>query len=296
MNTEQCFLIGARGQVGTALQATASGRPVRPLTSADVDVRDPDSVRRALADLRAGDVVVNAAAHTRVDAAQDDAAAAYAVNADGPGNLAAVTAAAGARLIHLSTDYVFARPVMGEDGRPRPFEPADVDGEPATVYGASKLAGERAVRRADPTAIVVRTAWVFAGDGGGDFVSTMLRLERERDTVRVVDDQIGSPTYAVDLARGLWELADRRGEPGLSGGAVLHAVNAGSATWRDLAAAVFAEVGARPERVEPCTTAEFPRPAPRPRYSVLSPASWAAAGLTPLRDWREALHDAVTAR
>jgi dTDP-4-dehydrorhamnose reductase len=184
-------------------------------------------------------------------------------------------------LIHVSTDYVFAGDASV------PYEP-DAPTAPRTAYGRTKLAGERAVLEADPSAVVVRTAWVYTGVGT-DFVATMPRLQRERDTVDVVDDQIGSPTFAGDLAAALLELA---GRPDVPGG-VLHATNAGQASWFELARSVFSGVGADPARVRPCSSAQFPRPAPRPAYSVLSPVSWAAAGLTPLRPWPAALEAAL---
>lgn len=297
MGSNRVYIVGASGQVGSALASTRGGREAVMLTSSDVDVRDERSVRDAFGGLARGDVVINTAAYTAVDAAETDREAAHAVNALGPAHLAAVTGASGARLIHLSTDYVFARDDAGSGDAPRPFEPGDVSGEPPTVYGATKLAGERAAREADPRTIVVRTAWVFTGGSAdSDFVATMARLEAERDTLRVVDDQVGSPTYARDLAAGLWELAERCDGPNLRDGATLHATNAGTASWCDLARAVFVELGADPARVQACTTAEFPRPAPRPAYSVLSGASWAAAGLTPLRKWTLALHDAIAVR
>ncbi len=273
-------MTGARGQLGSRLVQGAqdAGVDVDGVGSADLDITDADAVADRV---RPGTVVINCAAYTAVDAAESEVAAATAVNEDGPRNLARACARAGAHLIHVSTDYVFA----GDADAPYA---ADAPTGPRTVYGRTKLAGERAVHDALPTAQIVRTAWVYSG-GGTDFVATMLRLERERDTVQVVDDQIGSPTYAADLAAGLLELA-RTGGRGVT---TLHATNAGAATWFDLARAVFAGVGADPERVRPCTSAEFVRPAPRPAYSVLSPRSWADAGLTPLRDWRDALADAL---
>lgn len=297
MSDRRFYVIGAGGQLGRALLDTAGDRAVKALTSADVDLTDEPSVWSALADLRSGDVIVNAAAYTAVDAAESDVRAAFAVNADGPRSLAVVAKEVGARLIHVSTDYVFAEPVREASGAPRPFEPTDPTGSPATVYGASKLAGELSVRDADSSSVVVRTSWVFTGRRDDtDFVATMARLEAERPTLRVVDDQVGSPTYAHDLALGLWEIADAIERPCLREGAVLHASNDGSATWNELARTVFVELGADPARVEPCATDEFPRPAPRPRYSVLSGRSWVQAGLTPLRSWRDAVHAAMTAR
>ncbi|MBF6466314.1 dTDP-4-dehydrorhamnose reductase [Nocardia beijingensis] len=269
---------GAHGQVGRELRRLAPAAD--GYGRADLDITDPVAVRAVLAP---GDVVLNCAAYTAVDRAETEAEAAYAGNATGPAVLAEVCADLGARLIHLSTDYVFA------GTQDRPYDTADVTG-PTSVYGASKLAGEEAVLSSCPDAHVVRTAWVYSGRGG-DFVATMLRLEGERDTVDVVDDEVGSPTYAADLAAALLELAGRPDAP-----RVLHATNAGRASRFELARAVFAGVGADPERVRPCDSSRFPRPARRPSYSVLSPRAWNEAGLTPLRDWRTALGDALARR
>lgn len=280
------LVTGARGQLGSAVaeQARAAGHSVTVVGSAELDVTDADAVEDAVATLHGGAraVVINCAAHTAVDAAETDVAAAAAVNEDGPANLAAACARHGVQLVHVSTDYVFAGDATV------PYEPGDATA-PRSVYGRTKLAGERAVLAALPGAHVVRTAWVY-GRHGSNFVSTMVRLEREHATVRVVDDQRGSPTWTADLAAGLVELAGRADLPG----GVLHATNSGSTTWYEFARAVFTEVGADPGRVQPCGTAEFPRPAPRPQYSVLSGAAWTAAGLTPLRPWREALHQAMS--
>ncbi|MFT4200029.1 dTDP-4-dehydrorhamnose reductase [Gordonia sp. (in: high G+C Gram-positive bacteria)] len=282
---------GATGQLGSVLRATApSTAGFVGLSSAELDVADGSAVQRWAAEsLAPGDVIVNCAAYTRVDDAETDAAAAAAVNTDGPAHLAAASAARRARLVHLSTDYVFDGPVApAASTRTAPYEPDDVGSEPPSVYGRTKLAGERAARAADPTATIVRTAWVYRG-GAGDFVGTMRRLAAERDRITVVDDQLGSPTYVGDLARGLWELITADA----GRGAVLHATNGGQTTWCGLAKAVFEADGLDPDRVVPCTTADFPRPAPRPAYSVLSPLSWSAAGLRPLPDWRDALTRAL---
>ncbi|MEZ5212738.1 dTDP-4-dehydrorhamnose reductase [Gordonia sp. (in: high G+C Gram-positive bacteria)] len=297
MSSRTVHLIGAAGQLGTALRGTApAGAVVRPYTSDDIDLVRRLSVREALAGLRPGDLVLNAAAYTAVDDAETDWDLAFRVNGTGPALLAEATADAGARLVHVSTDYVFA----AEPGRTAPLEPGDLDPavEPESVYGASKLAGERAARAADPSTTVVRTAWVYTGGPESpDFVGTMRRLEAARPEISVVDDQRGSPTYVMDLARGLWELIGRIDGPGDgTAGADLHAVGAGEATWCQLARAVFAGLGADPGRVHACTTAEYPRPAPRPAFSVLSGRSWTDAGLTPLRDWRSALAAALENR
>lgn len=271
---------GGRGQLGTdlAAQARSAGHDVTDPGSRELDVTDPEAVDAAVA---GADVVVNCAAHTAVDAAESEPEAAAAVNETAPRLLAQACARHGVRLVHVSTDYVF--PGDAEV----PYEPGDPTG-PRSVYGRTKLAGERAVLAALPSAHVVRTAWVY-GATGANFVRTMATLETQRETVAVVDDQEGSPTWTGDLAAGLLELAARDDLPG----GVLHATNAGSTTWCGFARAVFAEIDADPARVHPCTTADFPRPAPRPAYSVLSGKAWAAAGLTPLRPWRDALHRAV---
>jgi dTDP-4-dehydrorhamnose reductase len=287
VDTVPCRLlvVGARGQLGTDLLAAAqaAGIPVLGVGSRELDITDQQSVQRTLGYVAAGAaaagqraVVINAAAYTAVDDAETDRDAAFAVNADGPGNLAIAAERLGLGLIHLSTDYVF--PGDGTE----PYRPTDPTG-PRSVYGASKLAGELRVRQACPDALVVRTAWVW-GSTGGNFVKTIARLAATRPTLSVVDDQRGTPSYTVDLAAGLLDLAGSD-----TPGGVLHLTNAGETTWFGFARAILEELGEDPERVRPTTTAEFPRPAPRPAYSVLSGEEWAAAGLAPLRPWRDAL-------
>lgn len=293
------LVTGAGGQLGADLLALA--RPAadiafaRGMTSTELDLTDPFAVRDVVAGwarvVRSDDpahqlVVVNAAAYTAVDAAESDEVQAYAVNAAGPALLAAACGRAGAGLIQVSTDYVFAGDAGRDGAGGGPAQPYEVDSPtgPTGAYGRTKLAGEEAVRAVLPDASwVVRTAWLYGGTGS-NFVKTMAALEATRDTVSVVDDQRGSPTWSRDLAQGLLELARRQPPAG-----ILHATNSGAATWRDLAAAVFVELGADPGRVLATTSAAYPRPAPRPAYSVLSGAAWAQAGLTPLRDWRAAL-------
>jgi len=279
------LVTGAKGQLGRDVveQARGLGHRVTAVGSAELDISEAKAVDAAVAAMAGGirAVVINCAAHTAVDAAETEPEAAAAVNAAGPAHLAAACVRHGVHLVHVSTDYVFAGDAAA------PYEPGDATG-PRSVYGRTKLEGERAVLAALPSAHVVRTAWVY-GAHGTNFVSTMLRLERERDTVRVVDDQQGSPTWTGDLATGLLELAAR---DDVDGG-VLHATNSGATTWYGLARAVFNAAGADPARVQPCRTEEFPRPAPRPAYSVLSNAAWIAAGLTPLRPWRAALEHAI---
>ncbi len=279
------LVTGARGQLGSELVGLAAqaGLDVRGSGSGELDITDPAAVRSALADFAGPGrgVVVNTAAFTAVDDAETDSERAFAVNGTAPGLLAATAAELGLGLIHVSTDYVFAGDAS------MPYEIDDPTG-PRTVYGASKLVGEQAVLAAHPAAHVVRTAWVY-GAGGSNFVKTMARLEGSRETVGVVDDQIGSPTWTRDLGLGLLELAGAQVPGGL-----LHATNAGQVSWCGLARAVFAELSADPGRVRPVTTAEFPRPAPRPAYSVLSARAWRDVGLRPLPDWRSALAAAFT--
>lgn len=281
------LITGAYGQLGSDLRAAATerGLHVAAFGSRELDITDPvevDSTLAAFAHDHPGGVVVNAAAYTAVDNAETDTDAAYAVNATGPGLLAAAAAEHRLGFIHVSTDYVFRGDAQ------TPYEPTHPTG-PQSVYGASKLAGEHAVLAAHPGAHVVRTAWVY-GATGANFVKTMCRLEGAHSTLSVVDDQVGSPTWSSDLAVGLIELAGSATPAG-----VLHCTNSGATTWFDFTRAIFTEMGADPERVRPISSAAFRRPAPRPAYSVLSGRSWAAAGLTPLRPWRAALHAAFAA-
>lgn len=274
-------ITGAGGQVGRFLGAelTARGRDLLACTSVQWDITDPAAGDDIVAP---GDVVINCAALTAVDVAEAEPARAHAVNATGAGNVARTCAARGARLVHISTDYVFGGDF---DGAPRPYDVDDPVG-PRSVYGRSKLAGERAVHDALPDATVVRTAWVYTGVGS-DFVATMRRLESERDEIEVVADQTGSPTYVADLAGALLQIADDPGAPPL-----LHVVNTGPASRYELARAVFAGSGADPERVRPVSTDKHPRPAPRPVYSALSTARFDAR-YRPLRSWRDGLGAAL---
>ncbi len=277
---------GGNGQLGRELAARAS--VVRAPGSADLDVTNAGAVIeavKALAESAATDglspVVINAAAYNAVDAAEADTTRAFAVNADGPRLIAAACATANVPFIHVSTDYVFAG-----DGD-RPYE-TDDPVRPRTAYGATKAAGEDAVLGSGARAWVVRTAWVY-GAYGANFVKTMAKLAASRETLSVVDDQRGCPTWTGDLASGLLALATRIASGDGPSARILHCAGGGETTWFGFARAIFEELGLDPERVHPCTTAEFPRPAPRPAYSVLSDRAWRAAGLPPMRPWREAL-------
>jgi dTDP-4-dehydrorhamnose reductase len=288
--TELALLVaGGRGQLGTDVAALGAHiGTVRAPGSADLDITSDTAVRTAITNLVddariAGrhPIVVNAAAYTAVDAAETDEATAHLVNAHGPAVLARACAAAGVPLIHVSTDYVFA------GDADHPYEPDDPT-DPRSVYGHTKLAGEQAVLSATDDGWIVRTAWVY-GATGGNFVKTIAKLEGQRATLSVVDDQRGSPTWSADLAAGLVDLATAIADGRAPASRVLHRTGGGETTWFGLARAVFEELGADPARVHPCTTADFPRPAPRPAYSVLSDRVWRAAGLVPAVPWRPAL-------
>jgi dTDP-4-dehydrorhamnose reductase len=276
--TGRWLVTGAGGMLGTDLVDVLAARGVTTTAAAraDLDVCDPDAVRDAVA---GHDVVVNAAAWTDVDGAETAYEKALAVNGTAPGVVAQACAGAGARMIHLSTDYVFP----GVASAPYP---EDAPTDPVNAYGRSKLAGERAVRAAGGT--VVRTAWLY-GAHGPNFVATMLRLAGVRDTVDVVDDQRGQPTWSYALAARLVELGFRDDAPA----GVYHGTASGETTWYGLARAVFAGAGLDPDRVHPTTSDRFPRPAKRPAYSVLGHDRWAAAGLKPLRDWHDMLTEAL---
>ena len=276
------LVTGAGGQLGRDLLALLKPDESVGLTHNDLDVARADAVDDAMTTHRP-DVVVNTAAWTDVDGAESDEAGAMAINETGAANMAAAAAGAGAVLIHVSTDYVF-------DGTATAPYAEDTPTAPRSAYGRSKAAGERAVLASGGTGYVVRTAWLY-GAGGRNFVRTMAQLARDEARnphITVVDDQRGSPTWTRDLALGLVALADARPEPG-----IFHATSAGDTTWCGFARAIFAAVGADPERVRPVTTADYPRPAPRPAYSVLSSARWTAAGLPPLPHWADALAAAL---
>jgi dTDP-4-dehydrorhamnose reductase len=275
---DRIVITGAAGQVGRRLAAEAArlGHDVLALNDSQWDITDASAGDVIV---EQGDVVVNCAAYTAVDAAENDPDGADAVNAVGAGNVARTCARAGARLIHVSTDYVFSGHF---DGAPRPYD-IDDPPEPLSVYGHTKLAGERAVRAELPDAHVVRTAWIYTAVRG-DFVGAIARRIDSDGPVEVVIDQIGSPTYVGDLVGALLQIA--------AGGVdapLLHAANAGAVSRFEQAQAVFVALGADPDRVRPVSSDRHPRPARRPGYSALSSRLSVAAGLTPLRPWRDAL-------
>jgi dTDP-4-dehydrorhamnose reductase len=278
-------ITGAGGQVGRllAVEAARNSFQVCAFGHRDFDIADPEAARRQI---RGGDLVVNCAAFTDVDASEAHPDSAHSVNAAGPANLAQACAQAGARLIHISTDYVFGGDVAGGDAR-RPYE-IDDPCAPVNVYGRTKLEGELAVHAALPSAHVVRTSWVFTGGAGSDFVAVMRRLAATDRTIDVVCDQTGSPTYAADLVDALLQIGT-----GTIDAPILHAANAGMASRFEQARAVFAALGADPERVRPVGTDAMPRPARRPVFSALSMAGSVRAGLQPLRPWPDAVRAAL---
>jgi dTDP-4-dehydrorhamnose reductase len=265
--------------LGSDLVEALFGRDVTVLGRADLDVTDRDSVFDAVA---GHDVVINAAAYTRVDDAEAHEDEALRVNGTAAGLLGEATAATGAKLVQVSTDYVF-------DGQATVPYAEDTPLDPLNAYGRTKAAGERLARQANPGGTyVVRTAWLY-GRHGDNFARTMLRLASSHETVSVVDDQLGQPTWTSDLAAQIVALADSDAPAG-----VYHGTNAGQATWFEFAQAVFTVAGLDPDRVKPTDSSQFVRPAPRPTFSVLGHDAWARAGLPPMRAWRDALAEAAS--
>ena len=282
----RAVITGAGGQVGRMLLET---RPedieAVAFGHADLDITDAAAVRERMLRERP-DLIVNAAAYTAVDKAESEPGAAHALNAEGPRHLADAARESGARLIHLSTDFVF-------DGKSStPYRP-DAPTNPLSVYGRTKRDGETAVRERLPDrAVIVRTAWVYAAHGT-NYMHTMLRVMRTRGEVRVVADQVGTPTAARPLAEALWRIALR---PEIRG--VHHWTDAGVASWYDFAVAI-AEEGAAlgllspSVSVRPIATEEYPTPARRPAYGVLDKRSLAPLGLEP-RHWRARLREVLS--
>jgi dTDP-4-dehydrorhamnose reductase len=272
------LITGAAGALGSDLATRLDGQDVVAMDRARLDITAPDLADR-LDDI-APTVVLNAAAYTRVDDAEADEQTATAVNADGPGALASWCAAHHARLVHVSTDYVFA----GDATTPYQVDAAVA---PLSAYGRTKLAGEQRVLAAGGDCHVVRTAWLY-GSTGANFVRTIGSRLLQGRPVNVVDDQRGAPTWTHPLADALIALGTADVDAG-----IWHCSAAGVASWYDVAVAIGEELNVDPSLVSPTTSAEFQRPAPRPAYSVLSNTKWAAAGLPVLADWRHQLAAAL---
>ncbi|RAP74856.1 dTDP-4-dehydrorhamnose reductase [Paenibacillus montanisoli] len=270
------LVTGAGGQLGRELVHLKVQEDVRiiGLGRNELDITNPEQCRAAM-EAHRPNAVIHCAAYTAVDKAETDADEAYRINALGTRNVALAARAFGAKLCYISTDYVFD----GKGGKPY-----DVDEQPnpQTVYGQTKLAGEREVQALLDRCYIVRTSWVY-GPYGANFVKTILKLARERDRLTVVSDQIGSPTYTLDLAEFLVRLVQTEKY------GIYHVCNSGSCSWHEFAKAIVLESGITAVKVDPCSTAEYPRPAARPAYSVMSHAAIDRAGLEDLRPWRDAL-------
>jgi len=267
-------VLGHAGMLGQDLMSALSSREVTGFDRAEFDITDIDSVKSIVSGF---DVVVNCAAWTAVDDAEVNEAAALAINGDGPRNVAKVCNEIGAKLVQISTDYVFS----GDATTPY-AENSEVG--PKSAYGRTKLAGEVAVRDYLPNGhYIVRTAWLY-GEHGPNFIKTMINLEKSKDSISVVNDQIGQPTWTKDLASQVINLVDSEVPAG-----TYHATSSGQTTWFGLTQTIFELIGADPNRVLPTTTEAFPRPAPRPAYSVLGHDNWRAVGMNPIRAWDEAL-------
>jgi dTDP-4-dehydrorhamnose reductase len=275
------LVLGAGGQVGCAVAAVASGaHEVIAKTRAELDIADAAAVSRIVSEVKP-DWIVNGAAYTAVDLAEDESVRAATINDIAVGILADAAVRTGARLLHVSTDFVF-------DGTAnRPYRPGDVTG-PLSVYGATKLAGEKKALASASAAVVLRTAWVYAA-AGKNFVLTMLKLMRERDRLGVVSDQIGAPTWATGLARAIRDLIEVGAPAGL-----YHWTDLGVASWYDFSVAIQDEalergLLTRAAAIAPITTSEYPTKARRPSFSVLDTSATRAIVPTPAVHWRHNL-------
>jgi len=257
------------GQDLTALLADR-GEEVVGVDRDTVDITEPAACEA----VGGADVVVNCAAYTAVDAAETDEAAAFAVNAVGAANIARDSRMAGARLVHISTDYVF------DGSGAAPYE-EDAPLAPRSAYGRTKAAGEWAVRAEAPDHLIVRTAWLY-GAHGPCFPKTVVRLARERGGLDVVTDQVGQPTWTMDLADLIHRLVVAEASPG-----TYHGTSSGQTSWYGFAHAVAVDAGLGPESVRETTSEAFVRPAPRPAYSVLGHAALRTAGVEPIGDWAD---------
>lgn len=273
------LLIGADGQLGTDIQKVIDRSELIPLTIADIDVTDAKNVSAVITKYKT-EVVINTSAYHRVDDCEDHDKEAFAVNALGVKNLCVACKEAGSALVHISTDYVF------DGNKGKPYTEADIP-NPGTVYGISKLAGEEYVRSMLKKYFLIRTCGLYGvagclGKGGGNFVESMLKLAKQKPVIRVVGDQVVSPTYTLDLARKISQLI-RTEHYGL-----YHIANKGSCSWYEFAKKIFELTGTK-VKVESATTDEFKSKARRPAFSVLDNANLRKIGLDDLRTWDKAL-------
>lgn len=271
------LITGASGMLGRDLSAVFADLHPEALGKDQLDITRADRVRLALSDV---DVVINCAAYTAVDQAEQDSDLAMAINGVGPGILAAACKSVGATLIHVSTDYVFR-------GDATTSYHEDAPRDPVSVYGRTKAAGEEAIGEHYPDgSVIIRTAWLY-GQHGPSFPRTMLTASATRDTLSVVDDQVGQPTWTKDLARQIRLLVEHNVTSG-----IFHGTNAGRTSWWSFARAIFSHAGLDPDRIQATTSEEFIRPAPRPAWSVLGHDRWAAVGLPAMRGWEDAFAEA----
>ena len=280
-------VIGAGGQLGTDLCRTSGSRELVPVNHAQLCVEDGAAVK-ALLECERPDVVINTAAYHRVDDCEKDPTPAFLVNAIGARNLALACRQVGAALVHISTDYVFGLDRLRKTPYLEEEPPA-----PVNAYGASKAAGEFLVRAYLNEHFIVRTAALYGTAGasgkGGNFVETMLRLASEGREIRVVDDQITTPTYTADLAKKIWQIIDT----GVYG--TYHVTNSGQTSWFGFAETIFRLAGVTPA-LKPTSSAEYGAPAPRPSYSVLAHGALRKLGMDDMRQWQDALADYLKER
>ena len=270
-------VLGHAGMLGQDFMAALESRDVTGFDRAEFDITNAESVNSILSGFH---IVVNCAAWTAVDDAEEKEPAALAINGSGPRNVAKACEKTGAKLVHISTDYVFSGDAT------IPYAEDSLVG-PKSAYGRTKLAGEIAVRESLPNDhYLVRTAWLY-GERGPNFVKTMIDLEKTKETISVVDDQLGQPTWTKDLVSQIIAMVDHNVPAGN-----YHGTSSGQTSWFGLTQRIYEMIGADPSRVLPTTTDTFPRPAPRPAYSVLGHEKWTKVGMNPIRNWDEALEAA----
>lgn len=271
------MIVGASGMLGSDLASVLVNENLKILTKTDCDITSADSVHNAIQNV---DVVINCAAYTAVDVAEDNEEVAFAVNSEGPKNLAKACKNIGAKLVQISTDYVF-------DGTSRVPYSEDSTTNPKSIYGESKLAGELAVTRFLPdNYLVIRTAWLY-GENGNHFGKTILKLAEKNESLKIVNDQFGQPTWTRDLAQKIVELVTKEVPNG-----IYHGTSSGAVSWFDFAKEIFKAAGLESSRLEPVSSEQFKRPAPRPSYSVLGHAKFKENNIAPIRHWQEAFQEA----